>query len=129
MYNHILFISYWVVNSFLLYLASRVLPESYALGTWKFTQFEAAIYAGFWLTFFVWSMWDFILTKGLKLTDGLSTILYFWGVNSLGIWLVARFSQITGFGISAFYWALYLGLVTDLVQRIARNIVVNPKIR
>ena len=92
MYEHLLFLLYWFLNSLVLYLLGLLFPASVVLGTWRLTMVEAAIYAGFWLTFFVWT---------------------------IGIWLVARYAAYTGLGIASFWWAFALGAVTNLLQAVA----------
>lgn len=46
---------------------------------------------------------------------------YYFLTNAVGIWILARLSVVTGFGISAFYWAFYLGLATSFGQWITRQ--------
>lgn len=127
MYNHILYLSYWFVNSLIFWIASKLFSRSITLGTWRFSSLEAAVYAGFWLTFFIWAMWDFILVRGVKSERGVGSSLYFWCTNTFGIWLVARFAYLTGLGISSFFWAIFLGLVTWVFQKMAWRFVVKPK--
>lgn len=122
MYNHLLYLLYWLVNSFTLSLFYYVFPEDFVLGTWKLTAVEASIYSGFWITFIVWIFWDYAMAKEWK-SRGLNTILWFWLANSVGIWITARFSNFTGFGISYYYLALILGFFTTLFQRIILKIV------
>ena len=118
MYNHILYFLYWLINFLVLYLFSRIFPGSIVLGNYRFSSLESAIYAGFWLTFFVWVFWDFAIAKGLKFDTRLVTWGYFWLANSFAVWLVARFSHIAGFGIVNYLWAFAIGLVVFIFQRI-----------
>lgn len=123
MYNHLLYFTYWLVNSLVLYAISSF-SNDVVLGNWRFGALEAAIYAGFWVTFFVWAMWDFAIAKGVKFDTGFVTLGYFWLVNAFSFWIVARFSEFTGLGITSFYWAFIIGLGAYLVQRITRSLVV-----
>ena len=116
MYEHLLFLLYWLLNSLTLYLLGLIFPSEVVLGNWRLVPFEAAIYAGFWLTFFVWSMWDFVLVHKVKLEPFSFRFLFFFFVNSLGIWLISRYSQYTGLGITSFGWAFFLGAVACLLQ-------------
>jgi hypothetical protein len=93
-------------------------------GNFRFTALEASIYASFWLTFIVWMGWDFIFSRGIKYDTGTITWVYFWILNTLGIWLVARFAYTLGFGISNWVWAVTLGLIAVFLQKIARGFVV-----
>jgi len=122
MYNHWLFFSYWLVNAIIIWLTGWLFPESFVLGTWKFTFLEAAIYSGFWVTFLVWIFWDFMLAKKLKFNQ-LLNFGWFWLANTIGIWLTARGSEYTGLGIRAYYMAIVLGLFTYSGQRLVKKMV------
>src|SRR3972149_1067978 len=98
MYNHFLYFSYWILNSLVLYLFFLVFGDSVVLGNWRFGALESAIYSGFWVTFLLWTFWDFALAKGVKFDNWLTTLGYFWLVNTFSFWLTSRFSQYAGFG-------------------------------
>ena len=116
MYNHFLYLLYWVLGSLVLYLGGTLRPDEVVLGNHRFNSTEAAIYAGFWATFIIWAMWDFITARGLKLENLPVALVFFWGANSIALWLVARFAHIIGFGISSYHWALILGGVASISQ-------------
>ncbi|OGM87348.1 hypothetical protein A2614_02645 [Candidatus Woesebacteria bacterium RIFOXYD1_FULL_40_21] len=123
MYEHLLFLLYWLLNSLAIYLLGNIFPSEVVLGSFRLTPVEAAIYAGFWLTFFVWSMWDFVLVRKVKLEPFPLRPLFFFFVNSLGVWLTSRYSGYSGLGITSFWWAFLLGGVTDLLQSVSWNLV------
>lgn len=125
MYNHALYFSYWFVNALVFYFAAKVFPESVVLGTWKFSSLEAAIYSSFWLTVLIWTTWDFVFSRVKKVSfnGNWISIFYFWLMNGLSVWLVARFSQYTGLGISNWLWAAILGGVAYVFQRFAWGLV------
>jgi hypothetical protein len=127
MYNHLLYFVYWLFDSIIIYVFGLVFPTSVVLGNWRFGPIEAAIYAGFWVTFFVWLLWDFALSKGVKFDMGIVTLGYFWSANIFAFWTVSRFSQYAGLGISGYYWAFIIGLAAYFVQRLAWRIVVGNK--
>ena len=116
-----LFLLYWFLNSLLLYLLGLIFPSEVVLGNFRLLPFEASIYAGFWLTFFVWTMWDFVAIRKVTLEPFLLRFLFFFFVNSLGIWIIARYAKYTGLGLTSFWWALLLGGVTDLLQSVSWN--------
>jgi len=99
MYNHLLYFAFWVANTFALIFGSLLMPGQIYLGSWRFNLFESAIYTAFWLTFLFWIWWDFSVSRNFKLRKG-STLVYFWLVNSVSLWLVSRFSAFTGFSLS-----------------------------
>ena len=123
MYNHILYLVYWLLSSIIVYLAFVVFPDNVVLGNARLGPIDSAIYSGFWITFFVWSMWDFILARGARTDEPVTAVLFFWVVNSIGIWLVARMAHFTGLGLASFFWALILGAVIDILQRLSWKLV------
>lgn len=124
MYNHILYFTYWLVNTFVLYVFGLLYPSQVVLGNWRFSPMEAAIYAGFWVTFFVWSFWDLAMAKGVRFDSSVVTLGYFWSVNIFAFWVVSRFSQYAGFGISNYLWAFTVGLAAYGLQRLVRRVIV-----
>jgi hypothetical protein len=116
MQSHILFLLYWLFGSLALYLLGLIFSSWVVLGNFRLLPFEAAIYAGFWLTFFVWTMWDYVSVRKVKLETFTLRFLFFFFVNSIGIWIISRYAKYTGLGIVSFWWAFVLGGVADLVQ-------------
>jgi len=125
MYNHLIYLSYWIANSVILYLFSALSGGNVVLGNWKFGPVEASIYSGFWVTFLIWCFWDFAMAKGLKFDTTAVTIGYFWSVNLFAFWLVSRFSQYFGFGVTGFIWPVFLGLAAHFLQRFVRILVIS----
>lgn len=118
MYEHLLFLLYWFLNSLSIYLLGSIFPSSVVLGTFRLSPLEASLYAGFWLTFFVWTMWEFVLVRKVKLEPSLLRLIFFLVVNFIGVWIVTRYSYHTGLGIVSFWWALFIGTVADLLQSV-----------
>ena len=127
MYNHTLYLTYWIVNAVTLYVANFLLSDFIVLGTWKLTPIEAAIYAGFWITFFIWIMWDFVIARGVKFRSYEGAWAYFYIINVFGIWLASRFSYIAGFGVVRFWWILLIAIGTNTLQRYFWKIITKPK--
>jgi hypothetical protein len=127
LYNHLLYFTYWLFNSIVLYVFGLIFPRDVVLGNWRFGPIEAAVYAGFWVTFLIWTLWDFAIAKGVKFESATVTLGYFWAANIFGFWLVSRFSEYAGLGITSYLWALAIGLVAFLMQRLAWRLVVGKK--
>ena len=123
MYNHILYLSFWLVNFLVFYIFGSFFPNDVVLGIWKYTPVEAAIYSSFWLTFIVWTGWDFIYSRGLKYQAGSIAWVYFWILNTLGIWLIARFANVLGLGISNWSWAIIIAVFAVMFQKIVWTFV------
>ncbi len=123
MYNHLLYLLYWLVNAVVLFGLSWIFPNSVILGTNKFVPLEAAIYSGFWLTFFIWTMWDFIIAREVKLEPAPLAFIYFLFVNILGIWIVTYAGRYTGIAVAG-WWILVVAVFADSLQRLAWKLVV-----
>jgi len=102
---------------------SLIFPGNIVLGNWRFSPIEAAIYAGFCATFFIWVLWDFAISRGVEFDTKIVIFGYFWTANIFSFWLVSRFSQYAGFGISRYFWALILAFIAFFVQRFIYNLV------
>ena len=129
MYNHILYFSYWLVNFVVILAISFLFPQDVVLGTWRFTAIEGAIYTSFWLTFWVWLVWDFLYFRGVRFEKSFSTWVYFFAVNTVGIWIIARVSNTVGMGISWWGWALILGFFANWMQRVAFGFITKRQLK
>ncbi|MBI2065952.1 phage holin family protein [Candidatus Woesebacteria bacterium] len=116
------FISFWVLDSLLLYLASVVYPAAYVLGTFRLSVFWAAIFAGFLWTVLVWFSEPIVAIVKLKISDKMKTFFYLFA-NFVALWLVARISAYSGFGIASFVWAFLLALIANFVQYLIMKVV------
>jgi hypothetical protein len=118
MYNHLMYFAYWVINSFILYLAGVFVPDSVSLGNWRFNSLESALYAGLWLIFLIWVCWDFAIARGFNLKNKTVSFLFFLLANTVSVWVVSRFSGIIGFELVHYQWALAIGFVATILQKI-----------
>ena len=123
MYNHLLYLGYWIVNTTVLLLASFFIP-AVRLGQQRFNSLESAVYAGFWLTFIIWVWWDFAIARRIKIEGKIANFTIFFIVNSLACWAVSRFYFVTGFVLTNYLWALIIGLMATFLQKIAWRVVV-----
>jgi len=125
MQSHILFFIFWLLNFIAIFLLGLIFPNSIVLGTYRLSMVEAAIHAGFWLTFFVWTMKDYMTVRKVEFDPPFLRFICFFFINSFGIWLVSRCSQYTGLGIASYWWAFLLGGVAQLLQFVTWKLVGN----
>ncbi len=125
MYNHVLYFYFWLANSLVLLIFGWFFPADIVLGNWRFGMIEAAVYTGFWVTFWVWSFWDFALGRQIDLGRPLVNFIYFYPVNVFSFWLIARFANYSGLGISSFIMAFILGLAGYFLQQWVRKSITN----
>lgn len=120
-----MYFAYWLINSFVLYLASWVIPDNNViLGNWRFNSVESSFYAGFWLTFLIWIWWDFAIAKKINLKNKIVAFGFFWFVNFFSIWVVSRFSHFTGFELVNYQWVLAIGFAATVLQRTTRRLII-----
>lgn len=125
MYNHLLYLSYWLIDSIVLLAVYNLVPQSsLVLGNNRFNSIESAIYAGFWLTFLVWIWWDFAIARKINSLTQSFTFGLFTIVNILSIWIVSKFSAITGFELTNLIWMLVIGLIVTALQKLAWKMIV-----
>lgn len=117
MYNHHLYFAYWLVNSVVLYALGFIFPETIQLGNGRLMPLESAIYSGFWLTFVVWSMWDYVIVRRARLEPEYVALVYFLLVNTLGVMLIAYLTRFTGLSVQSFWWCAGIALIANILQR------------
>lgn len=106
-------------NTLVVLVANFFFPSAIMLGHHRFSPFLGAVYAMSFLSLIavgVMPVVEYLANqKGMKLTSAHWLMLY-WVVNAGGLWLVGRFAEIVGMGISSWAVAVVLGLVLNLVQ-------------
>jgi len=70
-----------------------------------------------------WIWWDFSVAKQFKLRKS-SALIYFWIVNSFSVWVVARFTDFTGFELAEFRMMFVAGLGLTVLQTLVWKLVV-----
>ena len=116
------FISFWLLDSLLLYLATVVYPAAYTLGTFRLSTLWAAILAGFIWTVLVFFSEPIVAIVKLKVPDTMKLVFYLF-VNFVALWLVARIAFFSGFGVASFVWVFVLALVANFVQYFVMKVV------
>lgn len=117
-----LFFVFWLFNFLSIYLLGLAFPNMIVLGNFRLTPMEASIYSGFWLTFFVWTMKEYMSVRKVEFEPPSLMHYYLFVVNCLGIWIVSRYSQYTGLGITSFWWAFVLGGAAEILQLVTWTI-------
>ena len=116
------FISFWLLDSLLLYLATVVYPAAFTLGTFRLSVFWAAVVAGFIWTVLVWFSEPIVAILKLKVSDKMKLVFYLFA-NFVALWLVARIAPYSGFGVASFVWVFLLALVANFVQYLVMKII------
>ncbi len=107
----------WGVNSLIVYIAPFIAPGYVVLGNDKSGPVVSAILSGVIIVA--------LMTLGMKLASyavsfkkgseaALGGILLI--VNTLAIWITARFADITGFGIASFWVSIALAVIVSALE-------------
>ncbi len=109
------FVTFWILDSLLLYFAKVLYPAYFVLGTRSMSLWVAVFVAGFIWTLFVWLGAKFV--KKLTKVKGRAVMFgFYFVVNFVALWLTARIAPISGFGVARFVWVAYLALIADVFQ-------------
>ncbi|MBI3290367.1 hypothetical protein HYZ78_03135 [Candidatus Microgenomates bacterium] len=124
MYNHYLYLAYWLVNSVVLLLTTFVTGQV-VLGSERFNNFESAFYSGFWFTFLIWVCWDFAIARGWKFDRKFTSVALFLLFNLFAVFTISRFSYFTGFALTHYAWVLVIGVLAMVFQRVVWFLITN----
>lgn len=109
------FITFWLLDSILLFLAAWVLPAYYVLGNKSMSMIWAAVASGLVWTFLTWIA-DPILGSMIKTKSKLIMFAFYLIVNFIALWITARLAPVFGFGVTSFVWLVLLAVIADFAQ-------------
>lgn len=110
------FLILWLVNVVLLYAATILFPENYTLGNSIFSDWQAAVFSGFVWNYAIWNLVPMLKEYDLKFEGKNALMLVYLAANFVTLWLIARFSFMTGYGIGSWMYVLGLAVVANFVQ-------------
>lgn len=117
------FLIIWLVNSVIIWAANALYPGNVVLGSASVSPMAAVIISGFFVTLLCKLVKIlFVKLVHLKKTSRWVMFVFYWLVNSIIVWLVARLAPFTGLGISNFYWAFGLGFALNFFQWVTRQV-------
>jgi hypothetical protein len=115
----ITFVVWMLGHSAVLFLANRFFPEAVVLGTHQFSIFQSIFYSMMVFTLITVGsipIIEYVAVLQNRVLKTMDWMVSFFFINALGIWLVARFAEQLGLGISSWVVAAILALVFDVVQ-------------
>jgi hypothetical protein len=121
---------FWLGNSVILLLFNELFSGMLVLGTHLISPLMAAVYAGGIISLLGVSATPVIEQLAMKNRWSLSALHWmalYLVVNTAIIWLVGRFAEVVGLGISAWWVALVLGLVFDIAQGLLVKTVIGSE--
>lgn len=111
-----LWLTIGIVNAIALYLASLVFPAQVAIGNEFVENWMAAILTAFLLTVLLALTKPVMKAANLRVKGDLPINITYGITNTLGLWVLARLAKYIGFGVSAFWVTIALGVVLTLLQ-------------
>lgn len=121
----VLVITYFVlflVNGLVVLLTNGLFPQQVVLGTQFISKGWAIIHSMGTLallnTFAIPFVREYEKSRG-KMFSSTEWMVAYFVLNFVGVWVVARFAENLGFGISSWTVALVLAAVLDVIQGIA----------
>lgn len=115
------YIALFIVNTVVIFLASVIFPLYVVLGTFNLSTSWSLIHSMTLLAlanvFVIPFVREYEHRAGKMFTNNQWMAVYFV-INFIGIWLIARFADQVGFGISSWLVAAVLALVLNIVQAI-----------
>ncbi len=118
-----MFIAFWVINSALFYFSPYVLTGMVVTGNARLAPFLASIISGFLLSCADSLVMPVFEGLKIKLKDEWQWMLAFLLTNILGVWVIARYADLTGVGVSTGWTAILLGLSINIAQWIAWKVM------
>lgn len=113
------FVSMFIGNALIIYFANMVFPQHVVLGTNVFSPISALFYSMVVFTLITIGFIPVIEEVSRQMNqrlDNLSWMVMYFFINAGALWLVARFAEQLGLGISSFVVAVILALIFDTVQ-------------
>ncbi len=106
-----LFIPYWIISSVLLFFAPLFLGNLVVVGNARLSGLLSAIISGFILALAHALLLPALRSIHVQLKSDWEMIVTGASVNVLGIWFIARYADLTGFGVASFLLAAGLGIL------------------
>jgi uncharacterized membrane protein YvlD (DUF360 family) len=110
------FVANWLVTSVIFYFLPLLFPGLIATGNVRLTPFLASIISAFLLSLLDASTMPTFNSLKIKLTQEWQWMLIFLFTNILGVWLIARYADLTGFGVANAWIAVGVGIVVNVGQ-------------
>lgn len=114
-----MFLVFWLVNSLILYFAPLILVGMIVTGNARLAPFLASIISAFILTTALAVTQPVFTWLKIDLKDEWQWALVYLFVNVLGLWVIARYADLTGVGIANAWVAVILGAVANVAQWLA----------
>ncbi len=116
MKKYIPLFTFWILNSLILFLFSIIFPNNIVFGNDVLSEIFAAFWTGFILTFLSWMAKPILAKFKIKVSGLRNRMIFYFALNIVIIWILARIPSFTGFGITKFTWAIILAFILELIE-------------
>jgi hypothetical protein len=113
------FVTIWVTNAVILWVANMLFSQNIVLGTMSLNSTAALLLSSAVLAWICtlaipfFTLWEMKRGKILTPTDWMAGYLV---VNAVALWLVSRAAEVFGLGISSWIFVIITAAVLDMVQ-------------
>lgn len=122
----------FVCNVLVIYLANLLFPTSVVLGTFALTPFWSLMLSGTKLSLIgllVMLLVPYKEWKSKKDFAPMDWMKLYFVVNTLSVYLITRYAEIYGFGVSSWIVVVVLALFMDVVQGVSMMQIGKVKIK
>lgn len=116
MKNKTPYATYWLANFIIVYLVNTFFPSNVVVGNGWVSGLLAFIWVGLLITILSRLFKQALIYAKIKKQKRLNMYLIYFVGNSVIVWVLTRIPNISGVGISKFYWAFLLGLLLNSAQ-------------
>lgn len=111
-----LFIGIALVNAIVLYVGSMLFPTDIVVGNSTWSPLFAALVTGVILSGVMALPEPILKSLKLKIKNEMYWALLYLVFNILGLWVLARLANYSGFGVSSYIVVIVLGLIMNMLQ-------------
>ena len=125
------FLIFWILLALLLLVVSAIFAKDIVLGNTNMTRPMAAVFVGLLLAALFYLVPSFLVKVGLrknltstldigglKLKGESAWFVVFFVINTIAIWVIKRFANATGLGVSNIPFVLILAVLVTAVEKI-----------
>lgn len=116
-----------LANGLVIYLSAYFYPGAVVLGNASLSSIAALLVTAILLTLIISQVEPLLKLTKVKLKSDFSMGIVYGLVNIIGLWIIARAANYTGFGISTVSVAVILGIVLNLIQYLIWKMVMGKK--
>jgi hypothetical protein len=121
-------VAFFLASTLLFYLVNLLFPQYLVFGTDQISSWVAMLQSSALLSLLVVGAIPIIemvgSSMGRKISDSDWMVIYLL-LNTIGIWLISRFAEVIGLGISSWVVALVVGFILNLAQGIIYKMLIS----